>query len=151
MPDESTVLTEARTAHPIIWIFLRTLIIAAVVFVLISIFPAAAVRGAGLYAGAMAKNLEGGEKIAALALSGLADAKVTPHLVLCAVNAAACAAVAGIRRAVSSKAAKLILAVLMALAVIASAAASLWMCKINGVPLRLFVIILSDLLNSGIL
>jgi hypothetical protein len=151
MPDQTPHLTEARAGEPIYNHVVRLFIIGAVIFALLCIFPVVAVRGAGLLAGAMAKNLEGGEKIAMLALSALATAKVTPHLPLCAVNATACAAVATASRAVGSKAAKWLIAIFAVLAAIASAAASLWMCRINGVPLRVFVSILTDLFDSRIL
>lgn len=151
MPDQTPQLTEARAGQPIYKHIVRLSTIAAVIFALLCIFPVVAVRGAGLLAGEAAKNLEGGERIAMLALSALASAQVAPHLPLCAVNATACAAVATVSRTVGSKAARRLIAASAVLAVVASAAASLWMCRINGVPLRVFVSILSDLFDSGIL
>lgn len=120
-------------------------------FMLMCLFPLIFVVGAGVTAELIAGSLEGGAQTAALALSGLATAKLEPPVALCVLFALICAVLSAIRASVRSVATWRQFRVLTLYAVIAGFGFSAYMCKINGVPLGVFTQVLSDLLKSGVL
>lgn len=129
----------------------KILVAALLLFALFSVLPLLAVRGAGTFAVHAAATLGGGAKIAAEALSGLSDARVTPNFPLCAVCAAICAALIRKSRASAGGPARGLGVALTVFIAISASALSVWAGKINGVPVRVFLSILSDVLNSGLL
>ena len=127
------------------------LVAAALYFTLFLLFPVVLVLGAGLISGYIARWLEGGAQTAALALAQLSRAQVSPSHALCGAFAVFSAALSVAKRRVRSVASWRQLTVLIVYAMISGFTLSVMLCKVNGVPMRVFIGVLTDLLGSGVL